>query len=110
MGQPTTYRILVDGQLGPEWTRWFSGLAVRPGPDGTTVLRGQLADQAALHGLLAAIRDLGLSLVSVETITQPGPGWAERCLVRSGGSAGAFEQARPGGNDHGAESGDNEAR
>jgi hypothetical protein len=70
MGQPTTYRILIEGQLGPEWTSWFVGLTVRPGPDGTTVLRGQLADQAALHGLLAAIRDLGLSLVSVETISR----------------------------------------
>jgi len=70
MGQQTTYRIRIQGQLGPEWSSWFAGLAVRPEPDGTTVLRGQLADQSALHGLLAAIRDLGLSLVSVETITR----------------------------------------
>ena len=70
MGQQTTYRIRIQGQLGPEWSSWFVGLAVRPEPDGTTVLRGQLADQSALHGLLTAIRDLGLSLVSVETITR----------------------------------------
>jgi hypothetical protein len=71
MRQQTTYRIRMQGQLGPEWSSWFAGLAVRPEPDGTTVLRGQLADQSALHGLLAAIRDLGLLLVSVETITTP---------------------------------------
>ena len=67
MGPPTSYRIRIEGQLGREWTSWFSGLTVGPGPDGTTVLHGQLADQAALHGLLAAIRDLGVSLVSVES-------------------------------------------
>jgi hypothetical protein len=71
MGQQATYRIRIQGQLGPEWSSWFAGLAVCPEPDGTTVLRGQLADQSALHGLLTAIRDLGLSLVSVETIMRP---------------------------------------
>jgi hypothetical protein len=70
MGQQTTYRVRIKGQLEPEWSSWFAGLAVRPEPDGTTVLRGQLADQSALHGLLAAIRDLGLLLVSVETIDE----------------------------------------
>lgn len=74
MGQQTTYRIRIQGQLGPEWSSWFAGLAVRPEPDGTTVLRGQLADQSALHGLLAAIRDLGLLLVSIETSTRPTDG------------------------------------
>ena len=71
MVEDVTCRIRVHGQLGPEWSGWFAGLTVSPEPDGTTLLAGQLADQAALHGLLAAIRDLGLSLISVETVDTP---------------------------------------
>ena len=71
MVEDATYRVRVQGQLGPEWSGWFTGLTVSPEPDGTTLLAGRLADQAALHGLLAAIRDLGLSLISVETIDTP---------------------------------------
>jgi hypothetical protein len=61
-------RVRVDGELDPAW--WpggLDGLVVVPGPDGTTVLTGELRDQAELHGLLGAIRDLGLALVSIET-------------------------------------------
>lgn len=71
MVEDVTYRICVQGQLGPEWSGWFAGLTVSPEPDGTTLLAGRLADQAALHGLLAAIRDLGLSLISVGTVDPP---------------------------------------
>lgn len=61
-----TYRIVVKGQIGTAWSDWFDGLQVRPQPDGTTQLAGPLADQAALHGVLAKIRDLNLTLISVE--------------------------------------------
>ncbi len=61
-------RVRVQGELSSTfWSELFAGLAVATDPDGTSVLSGDLADQAAVHGLLAAIRDLGLSLVSVET-------------------------------------------
>lgn len=60
-------RVRVQGELPPTWSTLLADLAVAVEPDGTTVLSGELADQAALHGLLAAIRDLGLALISVET-------------------------------------------
>jgi hypothetical protein len=65
MGQPLVYRIRVRGQLGPQWTAWFEGLSVAETVGGDTTLSGQLADQSALHGVLARIRDLGLELASV---------------------------------------------
>ncbi len=66
-------RVRVQGELPPAWSSLLADLAVAAEPDGTTLLRGVLADQAALHGLLAAIRDLGLSLISVETAAIPSP-------------------------------------
>lgn len=60
-------RIRVVGELGLDWTSWFAGLTVEPGPDGTTDLVGELPDQAALFGLLTAVRDVGLALVALET-------------------------------------------
>jgi len=64
-------RVLVQGELPATWSSVFSDLAVTAEPDGTTFISGELADQAAVHGLLAAIRDLGPSLISVETIGTP---------------------------------------
>jgi hypothetical protein len=64
-------RIRVQGELGPTWSAAFADLALEPEPDGTTLIRGEMSDQAALHGLLATIRDLGLSLISVETVAAP---------------------------------------
>ncbi len=65
-------RIHVQGELsGAWWSDVFAGLAMTAEPDATTVLTGEVADQAALHGLLATIRDLGLSLISVETAAAP---------------------------------------
>jgi hypothetical protein len=64
-------RIRVQGELPATWSSVFSDLAVTAESDGTTLVTGELADQAAVHGLLAAIRDLGLSLISVETIGTP---------------------------------------
>jgi len=66
-------RVRVQGELPEAWSHVLGGLLVAADPDGTTLVSGALADQAALHGLLAAIRDLGLSLISVETAAIPTP-------------------------------------
>ena len=65
------YEITVRGQLEGNWTGWFNGMDIRNLPDGDAVLCGEVVDQAALHGLLIKIRDLGLPLVSVN-IVRPG--------------------------------------
>jgi hypothetical protein len=62
------YQIRVKGHLGPGWTDWFSGLAVTLEDNGDTVLTGPVADQAALHGLLRKVRDLGLPLRAVQCV------------------------------------------
>ncbi len=66
-----TVRVRVEGELAPGWSAVLGGLAVAPQADGTTDLTGELTDQAALHGLIVAVRDLGLSLVSIETFALP---------------------------------------
>jgi hypothetical protein len=59
------YEIRVRGVLDPRWSGWFDGLQLRSEPGDVTVIAGEVADQAALHGLLAKVRDLGLPLLSV---------------------------------------------
>ena len=59
------YEIRIQGRLDDRWSAWLDGLALSHTDDGTTVLRGQVTDQAALHGLLHKLRDIGLPLVSV---------------------------------------------
>jgi hypothetical protein len=59
------YEIRLMGQLDGRWTDWFDGLPVTHHADGTTGISGWIVDQAALHGLLQRVRDLGLPLVSV---------------------------------------------
>ena len=77
------YEIRLKGHLDPRWAAWFDGLTLTREGDGTTVIQGPVVDQAALHGLLQKVRDLGLPLVSVtrgrtdrrartEPITAPG--------------------------------------
>ena len=64
---PTRYEIAVEGHLDrAHWSRWFDGMEVTLQADGTTTLAGPVVDQAALHGLLAKVRDLGLVLLSVQ--------------------------------------------
>jgi len=62
------YEIRVQGHLDARWASWFDGLTLAQDPDGTTVMRGRVADQAALHGLIQKVRDMGLPLVSVTTV------------------------------------------
>jgi hypothetical protein len=59
------YRICVRGRLDSAWAEWFDGLSVTADAEDNTILAGTLADQAALHGVLAKVRDLGLTLLSV---------------------------------------------
>lgn len=64
--ETAVYTIQLKGQLSSRWAHWFDGLAIVPDPDqDNTTLTGSVADQAALHGLLNKIRDLGLEIVSV---------------------------------------------
>ncbi len=67
-GQPRRYAIRVKGHLDQRWADWFDGLTLTRESAGTTLLEGPLADQAALHGVLTRIRDLGLPIVSVQSI------------------------------------------
>ena len=62
------YKIKVKGHLDQSWSCWLDGLAIEPQARDETLLTGQVRDQAALHGLLNKIRDLGLILLSVERI------------------------------------------
>ena len=67
---PARYRLRVQGHLGAQWTDWFGGLAITLEDNGDTLLTGPVVDQAALHGLLRTVRDLGIPLVSVRSIQQ----------------------------------------
>ena len=62
---PGRYEIRVKGHLAARWAAWFDGMTLGPQGDGTTVIHGTVADQAALHGLLRKLNDIGLPLVSV---------------------------------------------
>jgi hypothetical protein len=63
------YEIRVEGHLGTRWAAWFDGLSLSDEDDGTTVIRGPVVDQAALHGLFQKLRDVGIPLVSVTPVT-----------------------------------------
>lgn len=68
LDKPGSYQIKIKGVLDEAWSDWFEGLTVTPQAGGETLLTGPVRDQAALHGILARIRDLGLPLLSVERI------------------------------------------
>ncbi len=69
--QPMVYQIRLEEHIDRQWTDWFEGLAITLEDNSDTLLTGQVVDQAALHGLLKKVRDLGLTLVSVIRV---GPG------------------------------------
>jgi len=67
------YEIKVKGHLDEEWADWFGEMNIQHDPCGLTVLTGQIVDQSALHGILARIRDLSLTLVSITRISKNQP-------------------------------------
>ncbi len=71
LNEPMVYQIRIKGQLDSQWTDWFGGLTITLEEDGDTLLTGPVVDQAALHGLLKKVRDLGLPLLSVNRL-EPG--------------------------------------
>jgi hypothetical protein len=62
---PARYQFRVRGALDPRWSGWFAGLRITHDADGSTLLAGPLADQAALYGVISRMRDLGLTLLAV---------------------------------------------
>ncbi|RYV49640.1 hypothetical protein [Pengzhenrongella frigida] len=68
---PSCYRLRVAGHLDRHWSAWFGGLELTHEADGTTSLSGVVSDQAELHGLLTRVRDLGVTLISVEAVDPP---------------------------------------
>ena len=66
--QAQVYEIRLQGHLDARWADWLEGLSITLDEDGSTLLRGPLADQAALHGVLKKVRDLGLPLLSVNPV------------------------------------------
>ena len=66
--QQMVYQIKLKGHLGPQWKDWFDELTLTLEEDGNTLLSGSVVDQAALHGILKRIRDLGVPLLSVNAI------------------------------------------
>jgi hypothetical protein len=77
--QPVVYQIRLKGHLGSQWTDWFEGLTITLEENGDTLLTGPVIDQAALHGLLKKVRDLGMPLVSVSPVE---PGQADQSDVK----------------------------
>jgi hypothetical protein len=68
LDQPVVYQIRIKGHLDPKWAAWFEDLNITLEEDGETLLTGPVTDQAALHGLLRKVRDLGMPLISVTVI------------------------------------------
>lgn len=66
--QPMVYQIRIKGHLSSRWTEWFEGLTITLEEDGDTLLTGTVIDQAALHGLLKKVRDLGMPLLSLNSV------------------------------------------
>ena len=78
-GQPLVYQIRIKGHLGREWTNWFGGLTITLEDNGETLLAGPVVDQAALHGVLRKVRDVGMPLISVICVR---PGQADASDVK----------------------------
>jgi hypothetical protein len=66
--QTNIYQIKIKGHLDTQWSDWFDGLTITPEEDGNTLLSGPVVDDAALHGLLKKVRDLGMPLLSVNRL------------------------------------------
>lgn len=81
----TRYAVRVAGHLNARWAARFDGMTLTSLDDGTTVLEGEVMDQAALHGLLHTLRDLGLPLVSLTRLDEPEPTADARTDTTTGG-------------------------
>jgi hypothetical protein len=68
--EPERYELRVQGHLDDRWSAWFDGLRLTRHDDGSTVLSGPVADQAALHGLLCRMRDAGMTLLSLRAVDE----------------------------------------
>ncbi len=68
--QPMVYQIRIKGHLSQQWTEWFEGLSITLEDNGNTLLIGPIVDQAALHGLIKKVRDIGMPLLSVMRVNQ----------------------------------------
>ncbi len=75
--QTSVYQIRIKGHLSDQWVDWFEGLTITLEEDGDTLLTGPVVDQAALHGLLKKVRDMGLSLVSINCVEPGNPDMSE---------------------------------
>ncbi len=73
------YQIRIKGHLGRQWTDWFGGLTITLESNGETLLTGSVVDQAALHGVLKKVRDVGIPLISVNRVK---PGQADASDVK----------------------------
>jgi hypothetical protein len=73
--QAPFYKIRIKGQLDNQWTDWFEGLTITIEDNGDTLLEGLIIDQAALHGILKKVRDLGMPLISVSTVEANPKDW-----------------------------------
>ena len=71
LDEPMIYQIRIEGHLGPTWTAWFGDVSITLEDNGETLLTGPVVDQAALHGLLRKIRDLGMPLISAIRVKPP---------------------------------------
>ena len=71
LDQPMVYQIRIKGHLGPRWADWFEGMTITLEDNGDTLLTGSVEDQAALHGFLRKIRDLGMPLISAIRVKPP---------------------------------------
>lgn len=65
------YEFRIMGQLDPDWRAWLGDMTIAPSEDGTTTLAGPLPDQAALYGVIAMLRDLGVELLAVSSVEAP---------------------------------------
>ncbi|MEI6623877.1 MAG: hypothetical protein WCP28_18440 [Actinomycetes bacterium] len=80
------YEIRVEGHLDSRWTAWFDGMSLTNASDGTTVIRGPVVDQSALHGLLQKLRDIGPSLISVTQVKPEEPSIQAIQTIQTGNS------------------------
>jgi hypothetical protein len=78
-GQTIVYQIRIKGHLGSQWSEWFEGQTITLEDNGETLITGPVIDQAALYGLLKKVRDLGMSLVSVNPVR---PGQADQSTIK----------------------------